>query len=247
MPKWIEGTVVAQKAWTERLFSLRVDCGIGSFDAGQFARLALPVAGTLVARPYSFVNAPRETPCEFYYNIVPEGPLTPRLVRLEPMDVVFLAPAASGLFTLSEVPDAESLWLIATGTGLGPFLSMLRCDTAWQRFRQIVLVHAVRHAADLTYRDAIEAVGARHRDRFRMVSFVSREKHVGALAGRVPEAIADERLEHAAGVTLTPQNAQVMLCGNPDMVMDVTDALKARGLKRHRHRDPGHVAVEPYW
>ena len=247
MGKWIEGTVVGQKQWADRLFSLQVDAEVGSFEPGQWTKLALPVAGEFIARAYSFVNAPKDRPHEFYYNTVPEGHLSPRLARLEPMDVVFLAPAASGLFTLSEVPDAESLWLIATGTGLGPFLSMLRWDTVWQRFRQIVLVHAVRHAADLTYRDAIEAVGARHRDRFRALSFVSREKHAGALAGRVPEAIADERLEHAAGVALSPQSAQVMLCGNPDMVMDVTDALKARGLKRHRHREPGHVAVEPYW
>src|SRR3990172_7851039 len=96
MPKWIEGTIVAQKAWTERLFSLQVDCDIGSFDAGQFARIALPVAGTLVARPYSFVNAPRETPCEFYYNIVPEGPLSPRLRRLQAPDAVFLAAGPPG-------------------------------------------------------------------------------------------------------------------------------------------------------
>jgi ferredoxin--NADP+ reductase len=247
MAKWVEGTVVGQKQWTERLFSLQVDADIGSFEPGQWVKLALPVAREFVARPYSFVNPPGGRPHEFYYNPVPEGHLTTRLARLESMDVVFLSPAASGLFTLSEVPDAECLWLIATGTGLGPFLSMLRCDTPWQRFREVVLVHAVRHAADLTYRDAIEAVRSQHRDRFRAVSFVSREKHPGALAGRVPEAIADERLERAAGATLSPRSAQVMLCGNPEMVMDVTEALKARGLKRHRHREPGHVAVEPYW
>jgi ferredoxin--NADP+ reductase len=247
MPKWIEGTVVAQKRWTDRLFSLQVDAEVGSFEPGQWVKLALPVAGEFVARPYSFVNGPKDRPHEFYYNTVPEGHLSHRLARLEPMDVVFLAPGASGLFTLAEVPDAESLWLIATGTGLGPFLSMLRCDTPWQRFRRVVLVRAVRNAADLTYRDPLEAVRKAHPDQFRMVSFVSREKHAGSLAGRVPEAIADERLERAAGVELSARSAQVMLCGNPDMVLDVTDALKARGLRRHRHREPAHIAVEPYW
>jgi ferredoxin--NADP+ reductase len=247
MGKWIEGTVVGQKRWTDRLYSLQVDAEIGSFEPGQWTKLALPVAGEFVARPYSFVNAPKERPHEFYYNTVLEGHLSPRLARLEAMDVVFLAPAASGLFTLAEVPDAEAIWLIATGTGLGPYLSMLRSEALWQRFPKVVLVHAVRHAADLAYRDVIETVTARHRDRFRAVTFVSREKHAGALPGRIPEAIADERLERAAGVPLAPETSQVMLCGNPDMVMDATDALKARGLKRHRHRDPGHVAVEPYW
>jgi ferredoxin--NADP+ reductase len=247
MAKWVEGTVVGQRQWTDRLFSLQVDAEVGAFEPGQWTKLALPVAGEFVARAYSFVNAPKDRPHEFYYNTVPDGHLSPRLARLESMDVVFLAPAASGVFTLGEVPDAESLWLIATGTGLGPFLSMLRSDLPWQRFRQVVLVHAVRHAADLTYRQAIDSVRAQHRDRFRAVSFVSREPHPAALAGRIPEAIADERLERAAGVPLAPKTAQVMLCGNPEMVMDATDALKARGLKRHRHRDPGHVAVEPYW
>ena len=247
MGKWIEGTVVGQKRWTDHLYSLQVDAEIGSFEPGQWTKLALPVAGEFVARPYSFVNAPKERPHEFFYNTVPEGHLSPRLARLEPMDVVFLAPAASGLFTLSEVPDAEALWLIATGTGLGPYLSMLRSDALWERFRKVVLVRAVGHAADLAYRDVVDAIAARHGERFRTVSFVSREQHAGALTGRIPEAIDDERLEQAAGVPLAPQTSQVMLCGNPDMVMDATDALKARGLKRHRHRDPGHVAVEPYW
>ena len=247
MAKWIEGTVVAQKAWTERLFSLQVDCAVGTFEAGQFAKLALPVGGAFVSRPYSFVNAPRETPCEFYYNLVPEGPLSPRLAKLEPMDVVFLAPGASGTLVLREVPDGESLWLIATGTGLGPFLSMLKTDTPWRRFQKVVLVHGVRHAAELTYQEAIAAVRARYPDHFRMVSLVSRESYPGSLAGRIPNAIGDERLERAAGVALSARASQVMLCGNPEMVTDVVEVLKARGMRRHRRRDPGHIAVEPYW
>lgn len=247
MAKWVEGTVVGQKAWTDGLLSLRVEANVGPFQAGQWAKLAVPVAGELVARPYSFVNAPRETPYEFYYNIVPEGPFSPRLARLEPMDVVFLAPGASGNFVLSEIPEADNLWLMATGTGLGPFLSMLKTETPWQRFRKIVLVHAVRHANELAYRDAIEGFQAQHPDQFRAVSFVSREAHAGALSGRIPQAIASETLERAAGAELCARASQVMLCGNPDMVLDTVDALKARGLKRHRRRDPGHIAVEPYW
>lgn len=247
MPKWIEGTVVAQHAWSEGLYSLKVDCELGSFEAGQFAKLALPVAGELVSRPYSFVSPPREKPYEFCYNLVPEGPLSTRLARLEPMDVVFFAAGASGNFVLGEIPDAENLWLIATGTGIGPYLSMLRTEAPWKRFRKVILVHAVRHAKDLIYRDLIEGIRARHPDALRTVSFVSRERHAGALEGRIPEAIANEALERAAGVELSAGAAQVMLCGNPDMVTDVVDVLKARGMKRHRRREPGHVSVEPYW
>ena len=96
MSKWIEGTVVGQTRWTDRLYSLKVDADIGPFEAGQFAKLALAVNNEMVARPYSFVNAPKERPYEFYYVVVPEGPLSSRLARLEPLDPVFLAPAASG-------------------------------------------------------------------------------------------------------------------------------------------------------
>jgi ferredoxin--NADP+ reductase len=193
------------------------------------------------------VNAPREKPYEFCYNLVVEGPLSPRLARLEPMDVVFFAPGASGNFVLGEIPDAEHLWLIATGTGIGPYLSMLRTEAPWKRFRKVILVHAVRHASELIYRDAIEAVHAAHKDAFRLVSFVSRERHAGALGGRIPDAIANEGLERAAGVDLSARSSQVMLCGNPDMVTDVVEVLKVRGMKRHRRREPGHISVEPYW
>ncbi len=247
MGKWVEGTVVGQSAWSEGLYSLKVDCEIGSFEAGQFAKLALPVAGQFVSRPYSFVNAPREKPYEFCYNLIDEGPLSPRLARLEAMDVVFLAPAASGSFVLGEIPDAEHLWLVATGTGIAPFLSMLRTEAPWKRFRKVVLVHAVRQARDLIYRDMIEAIRERRPGELRTVSLVSRERHPGALSGRIPAAISSEELERAAGVELSARTSQAMLCGNPDMVTDVVEVLKGRGMKRHRRREPGHVSVEPFW
>jgi ferredoxin--NADP+ reductase len=245
--KWIEGTVVAQRRWTARLHSLQVDADIGAFEAGQFAKLALGVNGEMVARPYSFVNAPTQKPYEFYYVVVPEGPLTPRLAALEPRDVVFLAPNPSGFLVLSEVPDADTLWLVSTGTGIGPFLSILGTETPWERYRHCVLVHAVRHAEELTYRETIEALFARRGERFRMVPCVSRAVRPGALEGRIPQAIVDGRLEAAAGLPLSAATSQVMICGNPEAVTDITETLKARGMKKHRRRDPGQITVENYW
>jgi ferredoxin--NADP+ reductase len=246
--KWIEGTVVGQRRWTDRLYSLQVEADVGAFEAGQFTKLALGVHGEMVARPYSFVNPPRQRPYEFYYVEVPDGPLTPRLAKLEARDVVFLAPNPSGFLVLSEVPDADTLWLIATGTGIGPFLSILGTETPWTRYRHCVLVHAVRHANELTYGDTIGAIAARRGEQFRMVPFVSREPHPGALEGRIPPAIGDGRLERAAGgLELCMKTSQVMICGNPDAVGGITDALKARGMKKHRRRDPGHITVENYW
>src|SRR5882762_2739670 len=155
MQKWLEGTVVNQKRWTETLFSLQVEAEVAAFEAGQFAKLALAVEGEMVARPYSFVNAPNERPHEFYYVTLPDGPLTQRLSKLEAGDAIRLAPRPAGFLVLSEIPDGENLWLISTGTGVGPFLSILKSEAPWQRFRQVVLVHAVRHAEELTYRESI--------------------------------------------------------------------------------------------
>src|SRR5437762_9573279 len=134
MQKWVEGTVVKQKRWTQTLFSLRVEADVAAFEPGQFAKLALAVEGEMIARPYSFVNAPKERPHEFYYVTLPEGPLTQRLCKLEPGDAIYLAPRPSGFFMLSEIPDAANLWMISTGTGIGPFLSMLKTDAPWTRF-----------------------------------------------------------------------------------------------------------------
>lgn len=247
MAKFIEGKVVEQLSWNERLLSLTVEAGPIVFEAGQFTKLALPVDGAMLARAYSFVNAPRERHYEFYYNIVPDGPLTVRLARLQAGDAIWLAPRAAGFLVLSEVPDAENLWLLATGTGIAPFLSILRSDTAWRRYHRIVLVEAVRHAGELAYREELERLKREHAGRFDTVTFVSREQAPGALAGRIPQAILDGRLEAAAGVALSAAGSQVMICGNPDMVTDSVAALAQRGMKKHRRRSPGHITVENYW
>src|SRR2546430_5150318 len=190
MQKWVEGTVVRQKRWTQTLFSLQVEADVAAFEAGQFAKLALAVEGEMVARPYSFVNAPNERPYEFYYVTLPDGPLTQRLSKLEAGHAIHLAPRPAGFLVLSEIPDGENLWLISTGTGVGPFLSILKSEAPWQRFRRVVLVHAVRYAEELTYRDTISHLLAERGEQMRMGSFVSRESQPGALHGRIPLALA---------------------------------------------------------
>ena len=247
MSKWVEGTVVAQKHWAGLLYSLQVEADVAPFQAGQFTKLALAVDGEIMGRPYSFVNAPAARPHEFYYVVLPDHPLTPHLCKLEAGDTVYLAPQAAGFLTLAEVPAGEHLWLLATGTALGPFLSILGTEAQWQRFERVVLVHAVRRAQELSYQEQIGSLLARHAGRFVFVPVVSREHCDFALDGRIPMAIEDGRLEARAGIKLAAQSSRLMVCGNPAMVADTVHALQQRGLKKHRRRDPGQISVENYW
>lgn len=243
---WLEGRVLENRHWTEALFSLRVQAPALSFEAGQFVRIALDVDGARVARAFSFVNPPHDPVLEFYGVVVPEGPLSPRLARLAPGDVLYVAPNPAGFLVLSEIRDAETLWLVSTGTGIAPFLSILQTEAPWQRFRHVVLVHAVRRAQELVYRDAIERIGQARKE-LKYVTFVSREAHPGSLSGRIPDAVRDGRLQAAAGLELSAQSSQVMLCGNPQMLRDAAAALTELGLRKHRRRNPGHISVESFW
>jgi ferredoxin/flavodoxin---NADP+ reductase len=236
------GRVIENRHWTDTLFSLRVEGPGLKFEAGQFVRIG--IEPTLV-RAFSFVNPPEDPVLEFYGVVVPHGPLSPRLARLEKGDVLQVASNPAGFLVLSEVPDAEALWLVSSGTGIAPFLSILRTQTPWRRFRNVVLVHAVRYARELAYKDLITTL-LQHRPGFRYVTFVSREATSGSLAGRIPAAIRDGRLEAAAGVALSLRS-HVMLCGNPQMLKDATVALAERGMRKHRRRNPGHIAVESFW
>jgi ferredoxin--NADP+ reductase len=148
---------------------------------------------------------------------------------------------------LSELPAAQTLWLMSTGTGIAPFISMLRAGTPWQRFKHVVLVHAVRHARERVYQVDIGQNRAHHGPRFRYVSVVSREDAPGALRGRIPALVRDGRLEAAAGLKLAAEGSQVMLCGNPDMLKDTSGALAERGMRKNRRRTPGHITVESFW
>jgi ferredoxin--NADP+ reductase len=240
--KWLPARVTGNRHWTEALFSLRVEGAPLAFEAGQFVRVALDIAGERVARPFSFVNPPGDPAHEFYGIVVPEGPLSPRLAQLRAGETLYVAGNPAGFLVLSELPDAQSLWLISTGTGIAPFLSILRTEAPWRRYRDVVLVHAVRHARELVYQELIGQM-----KQLKYVPFVSREAAPGALSGRIPAAIADGRLEAAAGVRLAAETSQVMLCGNPQMLKDTTALLLTRGMRKNRRRNPGHITVESFW
>jgi ferredoxin--NADP+ reductase len=239
--------VVANRQWNESLFSLIVDASVDEFEAGQFARIGLQVDGDVVDRPYSFVNAPAEQLLEFFYVTVPEGPLTQRLISLREGDPVLVSRKAQGMMVLSRVPEARDLWLFSSGTAVGPFLSILKTEEPWQRFENVVLAHSVRQAADLTHRETIDDLAARHGERFRFVPLVTREETDFALPVRIPRALADGTLEARVGLSVDPALSQAMVCGSSEMVKDTRAALEERGLERNQRKRPGHITVESYF
>jgi len=247
MSNWVQGKVVENKHWTDLLYSLRIEANIDPFVAGQYGRLGLEIDDQIVGRPYSFVNPPHENIYEFYSITVSEGPLSPKLSSLRKGDTVWIDKRVNGFFTLDEVPDSKDMWMLATGTALGPFLSILNSVEVWKRFENVVLVHAVRFAQELTYQDAMQEISEKHKGRLQIILFVSREETDFSLDGRIPTAIETGKLEDKASLAFDPTTSQVMICGNPDMLVDTRNALKEKGLMKNLRRSPGHITTESYW
>ncbi len=247
MRKWVEGKVVRHKEWAQGLFSLYVKAAINPFLAGQFTQIGLPLNNKMIFRPYSFSNAPFEEELEFYYVYVPEGVLTPHLVALKEGSSLWVAEKASGRFLLDEVPGAQTLWLMATGTGLGVFLSFLKISQTWERFKNIVLVHSVRTANALSHSSLIADWQKRYPTQFHWLPIVTQEKGFDAPSKRINVLLESGELEQLMDLTLTANNSQVMLCGNPEMVKEMTALLSARGLQLHHAHQPGQIHIENYW
>jgi len=227
--------------------TLTVDAAVQPFAPGQFLNLGLEVESARLFRSYSVASAPGAA-LEFLLTEVGGGKLSPALFQAEPGQAVFVDPNPQGFFTLDWVPDAQDLWMVATGTGLAPFLSMLRSGLALARFPQIVVVHGVREARHLAYAEELRRLAEATAGRVRIVPVVSRDGDpAGGIRGRVTSALADGRLEGRAGLELSPARSHLLLCGNPAMIAEMQAALALRGLLRHRVRRPGHVTVEKYW
>ena len=245
MAGWLTGKIVEKKRWNERLFSLCIKCGFDGFESGQFVRVALDIDGERVARPYSLVNTPEDDVLEIYFNIVEEGPLTPKLAELESGDEIFVSERANGFLTVSEIPQCRNLWMLATGTGVGPFLSILRSKEVWQRFEKVVLAYSVRDRSELAYQQQVADIQQQWPERFCFVPFVTREKVEGVMNQRITASIEDGSLEQTAGIAMD-EDSHIMMCGNSTMIGAVTEQLEKRGLRKHRRREPGHITTEKY-
>lgn len=243
--------VLSVHRWTPTLFSFTMTRPAHfKFTAGQFARIGLKVGEELVVRAYSVVSSPFDETLEFFSIVVPDGAFTSNLQHLKVGDELYLEKIPYGYLTLAryQQPLPHDLWLLATGTGLAPFLSMLQDFDTWSKYQKINLVYSVRTAAELAYVDRIQEIaetfGEGHVG-FKFISIITRDPSA-QLHNRLPVLIENGELEKVAGIELSPATSHVMLCGNPVMVDDTKEALKRRGLTMNR-RGEGNIAVENYW
>ncbi|MEO8936579.1 MAG: ferredoxin--NADP reductase [Burkholderiaceae bacterium] len=246
--------VTWRRDWAPHLFSFRAVRPAGMrFVPGQFVRLGVTGAdGTPVWRAYSIVSPPAADHLEFYSIVVPDGPFTQPLARIEIGDTIRIDPTVYGFLRADRFEGGETLWLLATGTGIAPFMAMLADDTIWSRYGDIVVVHSVRRSGELAYRDAIEGwvdrprvAGARLRY---LPTLTGDEFQVGAvLHGRITTLLDTGELERKTGLTISKEASRLMICGNPSMIRQTRALLGARGMTPVRREVPGQFIVENFW
>ena len=238
-----------------------------NFIAGQFAELGLPLRDdeltdaqreralkrgkpALVRRAYSIASSPSTRDhLEFYLTLVKHGKLTTRLWSLEAGQQLYMSESARGHFTLEPVPSDVDIVMVATGTGLAPFLSMLRMYHNQNRWRRVALIHATRVAADLGYRDELESLAKDDASIFYLPT-VTREPEDGGWTGhrgRPQALLEDGQLEKLTGITLNPDQCHIMLCGNPLMIDQIETLSREHGYTQHKKKQPGSLHFERYW
>lgn len=249
--KYTLETVLSVKRWTSNLFSFRMTRPSAfRFTAGQFARIGIEVDGEWIVRAYSVVSSPFDETLEFFSIVVPDGAFTSRLQYLKQGDQLYLEKIPYGFLTLAryQQPAPKDLWLLATGTGLAPFISMLQDFETWQKYQTIVLAYSVRTEQELAYVDEIQQIQHTFGEdgaAFYFLPIVTRDPFA-KLNKRLPILIESGELDEVTGLKLHPEHSHIMLCGNPQMVEDTKEALKSRGLTMNR-RGVGNIAVENYW
>lgn len=269
-------TVLSKTTWTPNLFSFTVSRPDSfKFTAGQFVRLGVnpsqlkyyqqqqgdtvndvPDAALNedIFRAYSIVSSPFDEVLEFFSIVIPDGAFTSQLQHLEVGDELLLNTMPFGFLTLAryQKPLPKDLWLLATGTGLAPFLSMLQDLQTWEDYEHIILAYSARSIEELAYIDKIESLQedfdslVDNPAKLIFIPIVTREPVEGAMTERLPKLLLDGTLQERAGIALDIDSTHVMLCGNPDMVEDTKEALKTLGLVMNR-RGEGNIAVENYW
>lgn len=252
---WHEPRILWTRRWTDRLFSFAVERPESfRFRSGEFVMLGLPAedgAGKPILRAYSIASPGWSDELEFFSIQVPHGALTSRLGGVGAGDTVLLGRKPTGTLVLDALKAGRRLFLIGTGTGLAPWLSIVREPEAYERFDRIVVSHTVRQVADLAYRDFLTSgihddplIGAEARDRLVYYPTVTREAFVRP--GRVTERVESGAFFADLGLPpgFDPSEDRVMLCGSMAMIRQVAALLDRAGLKEGSNAEPGDYVLE---
>jgi len=243
--------VTSVRHWTESLFSFTTTRDAGfRFQNGQFAMIGLEVAGRPLLRAYSLASANYEENLEFFSIKVPDGPLTSRLQHLKEGDRILVNGKPTGTLILDNLLPGRHLYLLSTGTGLAPFLSIIKDPETYERFEKVVLVHGCRQVAELAYGDFItqelpqhEFMGDMIRDKLIYFPTVTREPFRNR--GRLTDLITSNTLFDEIGLPpLSAAEDRVMMCGSPSMLKDLVDIVRALGFEEGNHSEPGQYVIE---
>ncbi len=251
MSAFNEERVLSVHHWTDRLFTFTTtrDPAL-RFSNGHFTMLGLRVAGKPLVRAYSIASANYEEHLEFFSIKVDDGPLTSKLQHIQPGDSIIIGRKPTGTLVIDYLLPGRRLYMLATGTGLAPFLSIVRDPETYERFEQIILVHGVRQVDELAYHDLLlehlpahEFLGDMVTSKLRYYPTVTRESF--RTMGRIPELIETGKLFADLDVPpFDPAADRVMICGSPGMLRDLKQMLSVRGFKEGNTSKPGDFVIE---
>jgi ferredoxin/flavodoxin---NADP+ reductase len=244
--------VLDVRHWNESLFTFTTtrDPGL-RFENGHFTMIGLDIGGRPLMRAYSIASANYEDQLEFFSIKVPDGALTSRLQHLKPGDAVYVSPKATGTLLVHDLLPGKHLYLLGTGTGLAPFLSIIKDPETYRRFEKVVLVHGVRRVSELAYQNVItrelptnEFFGEDVRAKLIYYPTVTREPYRNR--GRLTDLIESGRLFTDVGLPmLDPATDRFMICGSPGMLKQTAALLDSRGFRVSPHiGTPGDYVVE---
>jgi ferredoxin--NADP+ reductase len=251
--KWTTERVLSIRYWTPTLVTVRTTRYQGfRFTPGHYTRLGLGATGDVVWRPFSLASAAYDDFLEFIAVLVPGGAFSEQLKHLRAGDRLRVDKASYGFLTVDQLAAGRDLWMLSSGTGLGPFLSILQDPAVWQNYERLIVAHSVRHSSELAWRDEIADIPTRElfadaKATLTYLPVVTREPGATQLAERIPLLLADGRLEAAAAAPISVANSRVLVCGNPEMTRELRQSLAARGFATNRRGIPGQMAFEKYW
>lgn len=240
---------------------------INDFKAGQFAVIGLPgssprcpgsdpeepppLPDRIIRRAYSIASSSLDRQyLEFYVVLVESGGLTPRLFALQPGDKLWLGKKITGAFTLDHVPEGHHLILISTGTGLAPYISMLRSQLLHVRQAKVGVLHGARHSWDLGYQNELAMIERDHAN-FAYLPSITRPSGEKTpwpgLVGYIQDIWMNRPFHSRWGFDPDPEHTHVLLCGNPAMIDTMIELLGQKGFREHTKKSPGHIHLERYW